>query len=65
MCQMICNHFHELTDGLKNNSSFASLLFLNGAPGSIFLHRLPSKCNSDSTVVPVAMLLGRKVSAFP
>lgn len=31
----------------------------------MFLHRLPSKCNFDSNVMPVAMLLGRKVSAFP
>lgn len=62
--QMICNHGHELTAS-KTNSSFISLLFLNGAPGSIFLQRLPSKCNSDSNVVPVAMSLGRRVSAFP
>lgn len=62
VCQMIRNHFRELTAS-KITSHFFSVF--KWSPSSIFLHRLPSKCNFDSNVVPVAMLLGKKVSAFP
>lgn len=62
VCQMICNHFRDLTASEITSHFFPVFKWSHS---SISLHRLPSKCNFDSNVVPVAMFRGRKVSAFP
>lgn len=56
VCHMICNHFREVTASKITSHFFSGFKW---SPGSVFLHRLPSKRNSDST------FLGREVSAFP